>query len=100
MSHDLQGVIREHGQWTAMAIKLRDGSYTRQSGPDYRLRRLLQVAADLVHKPLSQCRVLDLGCLEGHFAIEFFLSICAAVTGSKRTFFLSIRYALIRCKAA
>lgn len=65
--------IEEHGQWTAMAIKLGDGSYTRLPAPDSRLRRLLQLGADTVGKPLNQCRVLDLACLEGHYAIEFAL---------------------------
>jgi len=73
MNDEIEEIVREHGPWTAMAIKLRDGSYTREPGPDYRLRRLLQVAQDLVGKPLSQCRVLDLACLEGHYAIEFAL---------------------------
>lgn len=62
-----------HGGWTAMAIKLPDGSYTREPAPDHRLRRLLQVAQDSIKKPLSECRVLDLACLEGHYAIEFAL---------------------------
>src|ERR1700712_3665370 len=70
---ELQSVIDEHGPWTAMAIRLKDGSYTRAPAIDYRLRRLLQVSVDLVGKPLSDCRVLDLACLEGHYAIEFAL---------------------------
>jgi SAM-dependent methyltransferase len=72
-SEQLENVVREHGPWTAMAIRLSDGSYTKDPAPDYRLRRLLQIAADLLRKPLSQCRVLDLACLEGHYAIEFAL---------------------------
>ncbi len=71
--NELQRVIDEHGPWTAMAIKLKDGSYTRERAADYRLRRLLQVSVDLVGKPLAECRVLDLACLEGHYAIEFAL---------------------------
>jgi SAM-dependent methyltransferase len=62
---------REHGEWTAMAIKLPDGTYTREPAVDHRLRRLLQVASDVSKKPLEVCRVLDLACLEGHYAIEF-----------------------------
>ena len=69
----LQLVIEKHGPWTAMAIKLPDGTYTRSPAPDHRLRRILQVAGDLVGKPLSQCKVLDLACLEGHYGIEFAL---------------------------
>ena len=71
MSAPLESFVADHGEWTAMAIKLPDGSYTRPAAVDYRLRRLVQVASDAVGKPLSQCRVLDLACLEGHYAIEF-----------------------------
>lgn len=73
MKDDIEDIVREHGPWTAMAIRLSDGSYTREAAPDHRLRRLLQAAQDMVGKPLSQCRVLDLACLEGHYAIEFAL---------------------------
>lgn len=55
-----------------MSIHLGDGKYTREPAMhDGRLPRLVQMAADLVGKPLSQCRVLDLACLEGHYALEF-----------------------------
>jgi 2-polyprenyl-3-methyl-5-hydroxy-6-metoxy-1,4-benzoquinol methylase len=70
-SPQLEAFIQKHGEWTAMSIKLSDGSFTRAPAPDHRLRRLLQVCGDLVGKPLSECRVLDLACLEGHYAIEF-----------------------------
>ena len=80
MSSDrLQSVVEKHGPWTAMAIKLPDGSYTRSPAPDHRLRRILQIAGDLVGKPLAQCRVLDLACLEGHYAIEFAMHGCEVV---------------------
>ena len=53
-------------------MPLRDGVWTggNKGIPHTRLKRILQVIADTVGKPLSQCRVLDLGCLEGQFAIE------------------------------
>ena len=79
LSDRLQQVVEKHGPWTAMAIKLPDGTYTRPPAADNRLRRILQVAADLVRKPLAQCRVLDLACLEGHYAIEFALHGCEVV---------------------
>lgn len=71
ISRKTEQFIASHGEWTAMGIKLADGSYTRAPEEDNRLRRLVQTAADVVKKPLSQCRVLDLACLEGHYAIEF-----------------------------
>jgi SAM-dependent methyltransferase len=57
-----------------MSIHLGDGLYTRNANIyDDRLRRLLQVGADAIGRPLDQVRVLDLACLEGHYAIEFAL---------------------------
>ncbi|MBV8675369.1 MAG: class I SAM-dependent methyltransferase [Acidobacteriaceae bacterium] len=66
-----QQFISERGEWTAMAIRLPDGSYTREPGVDHRLKRLVQCVQDFAGKPLAECRVLDLACLEGHYAIEF-----------------------------
>jgi 2-polyprenyl-3-methyl-5-hydroxy-6-metoxy-1,4-benzoquinol methylase len=66
-----QEFIKQYGEWTAMAIKLPDGSYTLPPAVDHRLKRLVQSAQDFLSKPLAECRVLDLACLEGHYAIEF-----------------------------
>ncbi len=63
--------VEENGEWTAMSIQLEEGLHTRPPSPDYRLLRLVQTAQDLLGKPLDQIRVLDLGCLEGQYAIEF-----------------------------
>src|SRR6185295_10800787 len=65
----LKDVVDQHGPWTAMAIKLPGGAYTREPAVDHRLKRILQVCGDIVGKPLSQCRVLDLACLEGHYTL-------------------------------
>jgi SAM-dependent methyltransferase len=46
---------------------------------DERLRRTVQMVADLSSKPLEQLRVLDLACYEGQFAIEFALQGAEAV---------------------
>jgi ubiquinone/menaquinone biosynthesis C-methylase UbiE len=56
-----------------MSIHLGRGIYTREPVADFRLRRIVQVSEDLLGKPLSEARVLDLACLEGHYAIEFAL---------------------------
>ena len=67
-------IVAKDGEWTAMAIKLSDGSYTRRPPTvDHRLKRLVQIAHDTIKKPISDCRVLDLACLEGHYSIEFAL---------------------------
>ena len=67
----LEDVVDAHGPWTAMSIKLSDDVYTREPAVDHRLKRILQACSDVVGKPLAACRVLDLACLEGHYALEF-----------------------------
>jgi 2-polyprenyl-3-methyl-5-hydroxy-6-metoxy-1,4-benzoquinol methylase len=59
-----------HGEWTSMSIHLGGDTYTLPPAPDARLRRLVQVTSDLAGKPISQLRVLDLACREGHYAID------------------------------
>lgn len=67
-------IVKEHGEWTAMSIHLGNDQYTLLPPvADWRLRRFVQTAADLLGKPLNKARVLDLACLEGHYAIEFAL---------------------------
>jgi len=57
LNHQTQEFVSQNGEWTAMAIKLPDGTYTREPAPDHRLKRLLQVAGDALKKPISECRV-------------------------------------------
>jgi SAM-dependent methyltransferase len=74
MTKTFEQIQQEHGEWTAMSIHLGDNRYTRlPPAADWRLRRFVQLVADLLGKPISQARVLDLACLEGHYAIEFAL---------------------------
>ena len=74
MGQTFEQIQQEHGEWTAMSIHLGDNRYTRLPPvADWRLRRFVQLVADLLGKPISQARVLDLACLEGHYAIEFAL---------------------------
>jgi len=64
----------QYGDW-AYDIPLPYGIWTRGNlqKPHTRLKRIVQIANDLSNKPLSACRVLDLGCLDGMFSIEFAL---------------------------
>ena len=72
--HEMDALIRSDGPWTAHNIDLAPGVQTMGCAiEDLRLRRVLQIAADLAGKPLSELRVLDLGCLEGQFGLEFAL---------------------------
>lgn len=70
---ELSQLKARHGDWTAMSIYLGDGRYTRAPAPDWRLRRILQVASDLLGRPLAGARALDLACLEGQYGIELAL---------------------------
>jgi SAM-dependent methyltransferase len=68
----LEELTREFGEWT-YNIPLPHGIWTggKLREPHTRLKRIVQVVSDLRMKPLSECRILDLGCLEGMFSIEF-----------------------------
>lgn len=70
----LSEVKREYGEWT-YDIPLPFDIWTRGNLglPHTRLKRVVQMVHDLVGKPLDECRVLDLGCLDGIFSIEFAL---------------------------
>jgi len=66
--------ITETGPPWSRQTHLRDGVYTvgdRPLATDFRLRWLLQLASDVFGGELAGRRVLDLGCEEGHFAVEF-----------------------------
>ena len=68
----LEKLKAEYGEWT-FDIPLPFNVWTRGNlqVPHTRLKRIVQVVSDLSEKPLSECRILDLGCLDGIFSIEF-----------------------------
>lgn len=76
-------IVRQYGEWTSHNIHLGGDNYTfpkdhpkfeqQLVGHGQHLRRILQIAEDTARKPVEQMRVLDLGCLEGLYAIEFAL---------------------------
>jgi hypothetical protein len=67
-------IVERCGPWTAHSIRLADGVDTFDEAHwDTRLRRFIQIAADLSKKPVPELRVLDLACLEGAYGIEFAL---------------------------
>ena len=65
-------IVAKHGEWTDHNIELAPGVYTIDAAvTNVKLRRIVQVVADLANRPLDQLRILDLACLEGQFAVEF-----------------------------
>ena len=76
---DLETIIDKYGPWSAMSIRLGDGEYTKETNDDFRLKRFVQIVQDTTSKPLNECRILDLACLEGHYGIEFALQGAAEV---------------------
>jgi SAM-dependent methyltransferase len=68
----LEELKRKYGDWT-FDIPLPFDIWTNGNLqiPQTRLKRIVQVVKDLSEKPLSDCRILDLGCLDGIFSIEF-----------------------------
>lgn len=75
MLQEMDALKQAYGEWS-YDIPLPFGIWTRGNLhiPHTRLRRIVQVVNDLALKPVAECRVLDLGCLDGMFAIEFALS--------------------------
>lgn len=77
-------IIAEHGPWTAHNFRLAEGVYTFEDGREdfdkmknghaVHIRRIVQSVADMTGKRIKDLRVLDLGCLEGIYAIEFALN--------------------------
>jgi methyltransferase family protein len=70
----IRDINQQFGEWSS-DIPLPHDIWTKgnQKTPHTRLKRVIQIAQDLCPKPLSQCRVMDLGCLDGMFSIEFAL---------------------------
>jgi SAM-dependent methyltransferase len=64
----------QYGPWTAHNLQLQDDLYTIRpgvaGGNEARVRRVVQLVADLAHGPVERLRILDLGALEGLFAVE------------------------------
>jgi SAM-dependent methyltransferase len=70
MENTLAEINKGYGRW-----RKEKGEWSRGNDnvPNTRLRRIVQAANDLSPKPLSECRVLDLGCLDGQYSVEFAL---------------------------
>lgn len=72
ITRELDAVVKQWGSWTDHNIQLSNNVFTiDKTLVSEKLRRVLQVVADLSAKPLSEIRVLDLACLEGQYAVEF-----------------------------
>jgi 2-polyprenyl-3-methyl-5-hydroxy-6-metoxy-1,4-benzoquinol methylase len=69
-----QSIIEKFGPWAASNIHVGGNLYTIGEGihgDEIKLRRVLQVVADMTRRPLSELRLLDLACHEGIYATEF-----------------------------
>ena len=67
-------VEEKYGPWTAHNFSLGQNVFTIKdevAGDEVKLRRVVQIVADVCDRPISELRVLDLACLEGMYGIEF-----------------------------
>lgn len=70
----MAAVVAEHGPWTAHNIRLGGRLSTigpQLTGDELRAKRIVRVVGDVCRTDFRQLRVLDLGCLEGLYGIEF-----------------------------
>ncbi len=66
-------IIAEYGPWTAHNIHLGGSLYTIKDqivGDEIKLQGVIQMISDVCGEPFSRFRILDLGCLEGLYALE------------------------------
>ncbi|MBD1938820.1 class I SAM-dependent methyltransferase [Microcoleus sp. FACHB-68] len=70
-------IIQKFGEWTNHNIQLDGDLYTisRQTitGAEVKLRRIVQMVADISGKSFENLRILDLACLEGLYGMELAL---------------------------
>lgn len=67
-----EAIIKRFGNWTDSNIHIVGDVYTvDERVVSEKLRRILQVVADVAAGPLANLRILDLACQEGQYAIEF-----------------------------
>jgi 2-polyprenyl-3-methyl-5-hydroxy-6-metoxy-1,4-benzoquinol methylase len=81
-------IMKAHGAWTAHDIRLSEKISTYpgwHQGSADGVRRYMQIAADLFRRPWEEMSFLDLGCLEGLYAID------AGLRGCKRSVGIDIR---------
>jgi hypothetical protein len=72
-------IIAKYGEWTAHNIHVGHGIYTRGEqiyGDELKVGRAVQLITDLSQLSWNELRILDLGCHEGLYAIEFARHAC------------------------
>jgi len=76
---EFQRVVEQYGPFEN-CFPLTGGLWTNEHHlPQTRLRRVVQCAGDHVGMPWKECRVLDLGCMDGLYSIEFGRQGCEVV---------------------
>lgn len=81
-------IAAAHGPWVGHNIHLGHGVYTigdRVVGAENTAKHLLDLVGAIARKPIDRLRILDLGCSEGLYAIEFGLHGAEVVGVEGRT---------------
>ena len=67
-------MVENHGPWGSHNLALPFGRFTigpEPRGDNYRTVKFVQLIEDALHRPLRDLRIIDLGCGEGLYALEF-----------------------------
>jgi 2-polyprenyl-3-methyl-5-hydroxy-6-metoxy-1,4-benzoquinol methylase len=81
LRQELADLCKLHGPWSTHDVHLGEQVYTRSEKGSFDAQSAcyMQTVADVLQRPFADLRMVDLGCLEGKFALDMAAAGAAAV---------------------